>query len=833
MRITIERLRTSIVILAAVLVGAILLFFAYARYRVRHIGRDLPGKLGIEIQQSTNGFTFSKSDKGHTLFTLHASKAVQYKGGGRALLHDVSITVFGKDNKPSDRISGQEFEYDPAAGTARAMGEVDIEITAPAGNAGQGSGTPVRVKTSGLIFNQKSGMAETSERLEFASSGQGRTLRGSAKGASYNSNTGMMHLHSDVVLNAVLDRGPVALRAQAAEFSRADRLLTLHGATTRANGEDAASDLALVFFRSDGSAERVDARGNVRVNGDGGEALHSRTATVTMDDEGNPERATLGGGVNFAAVQGNRAVDATAATAVLGFGSGAALEHLHLAGGAHAIDRERSAADGAGTAPGSRPGDVVREVNAAQMDATFVPGEAGRPEARTLVADGNAMLTEHQPDAKAPKGGKGTSQGEEVTTLAGDRLLASLGPANALESLHGTGNTQWTHSAGGIQQTSRGDSLEISFAPRGTPRPLTNKPRSKRRVASVGGSTVVNAVQRGHVELVQIAPPANGQNRPVRSTASAEEAVYDGASETMRLQGGTPRLAEQQSELTATTIDFKQTSGDVTAAGAVKATYRQPENAVAAEKANGSAGKPAAGKGAAEPLHIAAGKAYFEHASNQITFSSASPEESRVWQGEASVSAPEIVVSRTKQMLTAHGAGASRPVLAVFPAKADTSKGVARTPAQVARVEGATLVYSAGERKATFTGDVVAREGDAEVRANKAEVFLAPAAVPVAQRGGTLPGLPATSAAGSVERIVTEGDVRITQAGRRGNGERLVYTAADGRFVLTGTASAPPQLTDPEHGTVTGASLIFNNRDGSVMVNGGVAPAITETRVAK
>ena len=75
----------------ALLIAVILGFFAYTRYKVSHFGRDLPGKLGVNIQQDANGFTFSKSQGGHTLFTLHASKLVQYKGGGRATLHDVSI----------------------------------------------------------------------------------------------------------------------------------------------------------------------------------------------------------------------------------------------------------------------------------------------------------------------------------------------------------------------------------------------------------------------------------------------------------------------------------------------------------------------------------------------------------------------------------------------------------------------------------------------------------------------------------------------------------------------------------------------------------------------
>ncbi len=47
--------------------------------------------------------------------------------------------------------------------------------------------------------------------------------------------------------------------------------------------------------------------------------------------------------------------------------------------------------------------------------------------------------------------------------------------------------------------------------------------------------------------------------------------------------------------------------------------------------------------------------------------------------------------------------------------------------------------------------------------------------------------------------------------------------------MLTGTAAAPPQMTDPERGTVTGEALIFHSRDDSVSIEGGGRETETET----
>ena len=85
--------------------------------------------------------------------------------------------------------------------------------------------------------------------------------------------------------------------------------------------------------------------------------------------------------------------------------------------------------------------------------------------------------------------------------------------------------------------------------------------------------------------------------------------------------------------------------------------------------------------------------------------------------------------------------------------------------------------------------------------------------------------------AGQVERIVAEKDVVIEEPARRATGDRLVYTAADEKFVLTG---GPPSIFDAERGKITGDSLTFYKRDDRVLVEGRTtSPAVTRTQVAR
>jgi len=71
--------------------------YFYARWRLRTVVHDVPAKMGLNIQQTAEGFSISKSVEGRTQFTVSASKAVQFKEGGRADLHHVKITIYGKD----------------------------------------------------------------------------------------------------------------------------------------------------------------------------------------------------------------------------------------------------------------------------------------------------------------------------------------------------------------------------------------------------------------------------------------------------------------------------------------------------------------------------------------------------------------------------------------------------------------------------------------------------------------------------------------------------------------------------------------------------------------
>lgn len=116
MPLPVTRLRRWFAVLAILMIAIVSGMYFYAQWRLRGVVRQVPAKIGLDIQQTANGFSVSKSVRGRTLFTVAASKAVQFKGEGGVELHDVKIVVYGKDSSRFDRVTGDDFEYDPKSG---------------------------------------------------------------------------------------------------------------------------------------------------------------------------------------------------------------------------------------------------------------------------------------------------------------------------------------------------------------------------------------------------------------------------------------------------------------------------------------------------------------------------------------------------------------------------------------------------------------------------------------------------------------------------------------------------------------------------------------------
>jgi lipopolysaccharide export system protein LptA len=239
---------------------------------------------------------------------------------------------------------------------------------------------------------------------------------------------------------------------------------------------------------------------------------------------------------------------------------------------------------------------------------------------------------------------------------------------------------------------------------------------------------------------------------------------------------------------------------------------------------NGQDGIALGGQG---PAHAIAAEAQLHQATGEATFRG----HARLWQQANSVTAPTIILDRMRQTLVARTADASEPVRAVMVSAAGSGPardtgGKMQEPS-VIRVSGGDLKYSDAERKAVMHGStagiVTAETGTATVNSNELELLLLPTGNHAGKDGGSA----------QVDRMTARGRVTVASEGRKGTGEQLVYTSQSGEYVLTGTASLRPRMTDPARGTATGEALIFNSRNDSVSIEGGGRKTTTETTAPK
>ena len=860
MRLTIERLRVVLVAGAAALVLVVGGFLFFAHRKAHRLLRDLPERLGADIQKETNGYTYSQAVQGRTVFTIHAAKAVQHRDG-KVTLHDVGIVLYGREQNRADRIYGRDFEYDQKEGVVRAAGEVHLDLQAPTpsdprSRAAYASGESereekgendpelVHARTSGLVYVQELGIASTPEDIEFTYKG----ISGRAHGAAYNADTGVMTLEHDVRISGVRDDRPALLTATYAEMNKGMGQLVLRGARyvtvgeTRGGGDgrtETAAGVLRLAMRADGTLERAEGSDGVALENARG-VLRAPRAAVVMNAAGRPASATLSGGVTYASEQPLEDATGRASDGLVHFDNRGRVETATMSGAVDLRMRSRVVASG--------PWESERELQGARVALRLAERAGGRRELDQVIADGGARLQ----SSEAARGGHGPEQSD----VAGAVITAHFDPGagqTQLTRLDASGRTMLARrSADGSADRSTGDTLEMHFVPRTEGQsagPAGIGLHSVKRSRSV---ELQSAVQRGSVVIEHTGVGRDPQAQTVNG--QAREARYDG-SDRLRLLGNA-MVSQTGSTLRAEEVDLVRSTGEGTARGQVQLIYSQAAGANA--HAAGGEAKPVVA-GAPRPrqelVHVIADRAEFSRAGDGVATFHGAGEGSglvRAWQGGSQIEAPTLILRQKQGELSALGGDDARvgaglaktgQVHTVLQeAGADRQPGrtaaAAKTPAanaraaDVIRITSGRLDYSERTRQADFTGGVLLENGGGSLRSDRAEAFLRsetgrtePGAMTPTGTGARPEGnvVPATQPfpRGGLDRVVASGHVLLRQPpAREATGEQVIYTAADGMFTLTGTAANEPAVTDASNGTVRGSVIRFHAGDNNVVVSG-------------
>ena len=744
-----------------------------------------------DVTRLLNGISFSKMDGDQKIFTVDASRSTDFKDRDARLLEDVKITIFGKTGSRHDTIHTQSCQYEQVGGGITCSGEVQFDLQSAADarreakQPGSTAKQKVHVETRQVTFNRATGMASTDQPVKFVFPNGG----GDSVGVQYESEMGEIRLLKDVQLllappendapenrsSKINAREPVHVTGKSLDFGRDSRTMRLHGLvkaeTSRA--QLLAGELTLSLDTS----------------------FHAEKLVAT------PGAAAKNPELVFQEKDGALKLSAETLTA-----------HFAPQGWLTSIE-------GSGNLHGSKTNVTeVDEFIAENASLELLP-KVNQPRVAKLT--GNVALRTWALNTGQQRA---LQTGALLVEFAGRGRGGPAKPGHA-ETLS-AGRIEWTDAAGQGGTSGRAtnsvppprtklqaDKLEMAFGEEGKAKELvaTGNVRTERAVP--GKPLQTATAQTGVAHLLptggwsQMELQGSVRLQEADRSGQADHAVFVRATQTALLTGKA-MVRDATTETYAERITFVQTAGDIRAEGRVRSTDFS---------AKGSAVQLAP-----VPANISSDNMQANVKTGRALYTG----NARLWQGDSVMEADSIELLRETRVLNAAG-----KVRAVFPQTSGPPPGQ-NLSAQTApkrlklwHVTAGTLTYRDAESCVHFEKNVVARTAEQTMRAAAVDLHFTRSGT----SGTNTPS--AASGAQQINRAIGTDGVVVEQGTRKATADRGEYSAADGKFVMSGGS---PTIYDASQGTTTGRQLTFFLADDTIIVDSeNGSRTLTKHRVEK
>ena len=754
--------------------------------RVQKRGAPLAAPLNVERQ--SNGLTFSKVDGDRKIFTVEASKSTEFRNQEASLLEEVKITIFGQQGDRHDVIRTHSCQYAKGNGAINCTGAVQIDLetavqaeTAKKQGAKETAGPAGHVETRNVTFDQASGTARTSERVTFTfPEGSGEAM-----GVEYNSQLGTMKLLRDVQMTLIESSGPAGKAGKASQevhvtgasldFDRNTRLLHLEG-PAHAQSETAqldAGEMKLNLnedFRAQKLVATVGGLGKrphaVSSAASGPMELTANVLTAWFDQDGGLKRLDASGKVEGSRKAGADDEEFTAANSSVELWPEISQPKLINMGGGVMLKTS------------AKTGEIrMLQTDKARME--FTKGSNDKPSqpkrAETLAA-GTIQWTDAQGNGQAPSGLDAGKDKALRTKLAADKFVLDFTAGSATQ-LAASGNVQ-------AQRDIPGAPSQITTAKRGVAHLLAN-----------GGWS--------QIELNENVKFKEGER-----SGQADHAAAMSANQITTLTGQAI-VRDASTETRASNIVFMQANGDIRAEGGVRsrtfsARGATPQISGPISQVSGTTPQFSSG-----PANITAEKMQANAKNGRALYSG----HARLWQGDSVLEADSIELLQKSRQLNAVG-----KVRSVFPqaaghdATGSPAMNRSRKKPSLWHIASDTFAYLDLENRAHLEGNVMVQSEAQRMRSDLLDLYFTHAnTAGVAEKASN-----GAAGAQQISRAVGTGRVVVDEQTRKATAERAEYTAADGKFVMSG---GNPTLFDGSQGTTTGRQLTFFLADDTIIVD--------------
>lgn len=754
--------------------------------------RVLPG---ISTQQ--NGFSFANTDGNRTTFKATAKKAIDFRDTGKSQLEDVEILIFGKSGDRHDRITSHSCDYDSKTGQFYSEGEVTIELGSVPGQKPADAAAPPAEKTvittTGLLYDQKKGLATTDRPLQF----EFRQGSGSATGAVYNSEDQTVWLRSAVKIHLDRDR-PVDVEATELHYLEKDHQIQLNWPSFKRVGQTVTARSGTLYLDDKQQAKSGLLDGEVHghtENGTPGKVRTTEFWSSKLDMTLNEKQQ-----VTAAVASGNARMDSHGST---GRSEGRADRlQMDLTGQDNSLKQ-------------------ANWIGGAKM--IFTPAVTGAPShAQTRIITAEQIEVNMTDDGKEVANARTVTPGrvemiggsEPRRILTARQIWADFGEHSAIQEMRAQGSVRTesdppaTAPAGSPKRVTTSDRLEARF----------NDQQQLDRMSQSGGFQYEEGDRHATAEvaLYTITPGAT-------SNAGSGSTVLTGK------PGADPQVWDPQGRVIAQKITMPDNKADAAAETVAEGNVRGTQMPAKKEAKSEAKSDPKAASAHSailgddkEPIHVVTNRLRWDRKTGISHYENGPNGKARLWQGQDVIEGRVIELENTKEKknLTASG---------------DVYSMLVQKDREPLRVSSDRFHYDDISHQAHYEGSVVIKSQDMTITSAVADAWLRPAAE-------TAPGQ------SRLEHAVANGKVRMNQPvllkdvsegekkrkahpARQGEAENAVYTTDDDKVVLTG---GPPLVRDDVRGTTTGRELTWLTADDKVLVDGGPdVRAVTQHRVVK
>jgi lipopolysaccharide export system protein LptA len=646
--------------------------------------------------------------------------------------------------------------------------------------------------TTGLSFDQNTGIASTDQEVRFwFAQGQG-----SARGAAYDPQSQQLTLRSAVQI-ALQDVGIQPQRTQSGEPGPTS---VQESRSASPGDNDAVTRIRAANLRFQQGQSSIHLGGPVELTRDT-RSIQAGDTEIQLDERRQARRIRLDGGLTSVDRSPGRTSEVRARRGLLDLSDQGKPQLLDLRGD---IGWSSSAS-----------GASRQEGRAQQAELSFTP--AGLLSG--IVADQDARVVLRDAPASSPvSGGKprssqGPALGVGTQTLAAQQIEVVMAPdgqtvrqvvARSRPTLElvpfSPSEEQWQV---------EGEAFEMAFDAAGNLTQFAAERNVRVHVGSPSKSSWRRVSTSDHLtarldprarSIARIEQTGRYRYQDAEKQARADRAEYSAEGEMIVLRGEAV-VWNATGKLVADQIALDNVTGNLQAEGKVSTTHTPP---------------PQSGTSDSLPIHAVAERMRYDSTAGKAEYQG----HVRLWQGSRLLEAGWVALDRRQKQLEARG-----KVYSVFN---QPPPGLAKGSAQdrSAQPEGTEpteirsehLLYQENEHRAMYRVGVRMRSASATVHSGELEIFLGPAAA-----GATV------TESGRIERAVATREVVIQDSGRRATADRAEYFPEDARVQLLGK---PATVADPQRGSTQGVRLTYRMGDDRIFVEGEPGlPAETRRQV--